>query len=212
MELIIINENKLKIMLSAEDMKKYGLFSGGDELSFPNAKHALQDILQEVRHTTGFEADTEKDRIFVQVYPSLEGGCEMFVTKMGLLCQSDRGEEIIMPAYKEQNAVAPRSTKKSLNVKRTTLTYCFEKLDWMLCACRELKRRRFCGESALYRDKEGRYYLLICQGFSEDQKSSPSCFLSEFGELENTEHARLYINENGYCICNEGAVEIMSEL
>ena len=212
MELIIINENKLKIMLSREEMKKYGIAPDDMSLSFPNARGVLRDILSEASIETDFYSDTEKNRIFIQLYPSIEGGCEMFVTKIDLICSNDSREELIMPTYKEQGIMPLKSARKPTPLKRTTLTYCFKKLDWVFAACKELKKRGFSGESALYRDKEGRYYLLLCNSFVDGQKYSPSAFLSEFAELENTEHAYLYINENGYCICNENAVETLSAL
>ena len=213
MELIIINENKLKIMLSSEDMEKYGLCADNIGTSFPQARKALKSILSDVRIETGFDTDSENDRIFIQLYPSLEGGCEMFVTKIDLIYPNKFEEEnLIMPAYKEQSIIPLKPARKPSVIKKTTLTYCFEKFEWVSCACRELKRRNFSGESALYRDKEGRYYLLVSPTLTDEQKNAPSSFLSEFGELENTEHARLYINENGKCICCENAVEIMGSL
>ena len=213
MEFLVISENKLKIMLSSEDMKKYGLKYDNIDYSFPQARIALKNILSDVQIETGFDTEKENDRIFIQLYPSVEGGCEMFVTKMGLLCPKIIEEEsLLMPAYKEQSVIQFKPTKKPAMIKKTTLTYCFDKLEWVCCACRELKRRDFSGESALYRDKEGRYYLLVSPTLTEEQKNAPSSFLSEFGSLENTEYARLYVNENGRCICQSNAVEIMSEL
>ena len=62
MELIIINENKLKIMLSCEDMKKYGLDEKDVDYSFPYAKKALKSIISDVKIETGFDTENKNDK------------------------------------------------------------------------------------------------------------------------------------------------------
>lgn len=212
MELIIINKNKIKIMLSDEDMKKYGICCGDSLQSFPKARVALKNILSDIHADTDFNTDSENERMFIQLYPSAQGGCELFVSKTDLIYQEDAQEDsLFMHAYKDQGLSPLKSAKKASAPKRTALTYCFERFEWLLTACRELYRRDFSGESSLFRDKEGRYYLVLSPAASEGQKCAPSSFLSEFGELESTEHAHLYVNENGCCICRENAVELMSK-
>ena len=82
MELIMISNSKLKIMLTSEDMKEYSLDC--NTLSYENTetRRAFWSILDEAKHRTGFDAASE--RVFVQVYPSKKGGCEMYVTKLGV--------------------------------------------------------------------------------------------------------------------------------
>ena len=90
MELIMISESKLKIMLTSEDMKEYSL--NYDNLSYENTetRRAFWSILDEAKHRTGFDAASE--RVFVQVYPSKKGGCEMYVTKLGILSGKKRAD------------------------------------------------------------------------------------------------------------------------
>ena len=78
MELIVISTTKLKVMLSAEDMKKLDFDPcGGADIS---DRVAFRNILKEARERCGFDA--LGDRVFVQYYPEKHGGCEMFVTKI----------------------------------------------------------------------------------------------------------------------------------
>lgn len=212
MELIIINKSKLKIMLSADDMKKYGIDHVNIADDSFKVHTAFKNILSEIELETEF--NTAEDRIFIQLYPSKDGGCEMFVSKMNHLSEEGNGKETAaMPTYKEQGIVQLKTAKRSANSKKDTLTYCFEKIEWLICACRELSKRGFSGESFAYKDKEGRYYLFISPVFKESEKSGiPFDFLSEFGDAENTDCTALYINENGKCICGENAVETLCDL
>ena len=80
MELILISNSKLKIMLSAEDMKKYNIeCDGGSAL-----RQGFKPVLEIAHDDCGF--DIESGRLLVQVFPSRGGGCEMFVTRVASSC------------------------------------------------------------------------------------------------------------------------------
>ena len=83
MELILISDKKLKVMLSASDMQKYELDNDTIDYDNTETRRAFWQILDEAKHKTGFDAASEK--VFIQVYPSRGGGCEMYVTKLGAL-------------------------------------------------------------------------------------------------------------------------------
>ncbi len=138
MELIIISESKLKIMLNADEVKKYDLETGcqGDI----SGRAAFRNILKEARDKCGFDAVGE--RVFVQYYPERGGGCEMFITKLG----EKRSE-------KRTNTTEKRSGY---------IIYSFEKLSDLLDTCRRLKIARYKGESKAWRETSGeKYYLTL---------------------------------------------------
>ena len=78
MELILISKSKLKIMLDEKDMKEYNI---GDETDCARAetRRAIRTILDRAKDQIGFNTDGVE--IFVQLYTSKSGGCELFVTK-----------------------------------------------------------------------------------------------------------------------------------
>ena len=82
MELIVINENKLKIIMSKTDMKNYGLDENEFYLSVTDTRKILGKILQNCTIKTGFETILPSDKILIQLYPEKGGGCELFVTKI----------------------------------------------------------------------------------------------------------------------------------
>ena len=79
METVFINKDKLKIMLTCTEMAKYRI---GDDFSRDKAEADLiiWDILDDAAVSTGF--DTAKGSFYVQMYPSKDGGCELFVTRI----------------------------------------------------------------------------------------------------------------------------------
>ena len=82
MEWIRISDNKLKIMLTAEDARRYALNCEAADYTELLTREAFREILSDVRVESGFDAADEK--LYIQMYPSKGGGCELFVTKMGL--------------------------------------------------------------------------------------------------------------------------------
>ena len=87
MELLLISESRLKIILSDADMEKYEITSDTMEGSDSETKRAIRCILDEAKRRIGF--DVCGGNIFVQIFPSKDGGCEMFVTKtVAITCVS----------------------------------------------------------------------------------------------------------------------------
>lgn len=198
MELIIIDENKLKITMSPPDMDALGVDENEFYLPTFNARELLMKIIKQSGMKTGFEKCTNDDKILLQLYPDTHGGCELFVTKIPL----EKGDDAHLSQNNER-FLLPNSTKKLTEHKKSPLTYGFENLKNVIAACRELRARKFCNDAALYHTEMGKFYLVVEQ--LDDNPSSFSC-LSEFGELENTEYCLLNSLERGECIFKNNAI------
>ena len=152
--------------------------------------------MTEARNRIGF--DTDGNQIYVQVYPSREGGCEMFVTKLGLLA-SQRHPRIL-----ERGAL------------EGGMDFVFESMEDLLAACRRLKALALLGNSAAYRSDEGGYFLLLdAVSFGRPPSLDRSRLLSvieEYGRRQNADVVRLYIREHAEIICEKNAVERLSGL
>ncbi|MBO5715709.1 MAG: adaptor protein MecA [Clostridia bacterium] len=208
MELILINENKLKIMMSENDMHKFGLDENEFYLSVSNTRAILSKILHEANIRTGFENLTPEDKILIQLYPEVRGGCELYITKITIGDTSFKEEESLMPQGDEKYLL-PKSTKKVTEHKKIPITYSFNKLDYVIAACKELIKRSFSGESSLCYLDDGKYLLFIIE---EDTINTPINCLSEFGQLENTENSYLRSLERGTSIIHQNAVEKISTI
>ena len=196
MELILINENKLKITLSEGDMKQYDLSC--DDIDYDNTetRRAFWSILDEAKHRTGFDAASQ--RVFIQLYPSKEGGCEMYVTKLSV------------KGVSEDRA---RSSHALLPLSRRFLAFSFDSINDLIAVCRRLCSIDFSGRSESYRMDNGKYLLIIDE--PEENAYIGLCehsFIDEFGKRENLRNARIMCHEHGECICADKAVEILGAL
>ena len=190
MELIQISENKLKIMLSENDMIKYALDGDDTDYSKDETRRAFRAMLSHARELSGF--DTRGERIFVQMYPSRGGGCEVFVTKLG-----DRKGEFFEVG-----------TLSKTEVKRQTGdAYGFDSLENMLAVCRYLYNcRAECRqEGKAFCDDRGNFYLSLPAGCDFAHSA-------EFSRKVNPASLDAYITEHGRCIIERGAVEILRKL
>ena len=209
MELIVINESKLKVTLSADDLCEFSL--NNDTLDYSNAetKKMFWDILSRAKQNLGFSTDGH--RVLVQLYPSKAGGCEMFVTKLGLLssdCCCDRNE-------KEGDIVGIHckpSHKKLIGNSRTGV-FGFDTLSSLLSVCRRLRDIGYDGNSAAYRCDQKKYHLFL-DGLDSYSFMPPDefTFINEYGSVENTEAMSYYIEEHGSVICSSDAVDILGVL
>jgi len=211
MELILINDKKLKIMLTAEDMVRYDIPESGLSYEEFSTRNAFRSILDEAREKTGFDSTGS---IFIQVYPSKSGGCEVYVVKK----------------TNEKNTQCPNTRSSSKKDKSQTsgkkkecFVYFFESVDRVISACASLTASRYTGESSLYFNnsktlESAGYYLVLteeialCSQNGRKKSIYKSDLAAEFGKKHNGREVLMYIKEHCSQIAPENAVAVMGEL
>ena len=185
MELLRISDTKLKVTLTEEDMERYRLDQRTIDYDTTETRSAFWQILDAAKQETGFDAGGE--RLFVQVYPSRGGGCEMYVTLVD-------GEE------------EPPEKRHELSVLSI---YRFPTLSVLLTACRKLLDLGYDRESRAF-SVDGEYCLVI--GEICERGLLQYGFLEEYGRRESGGIHLSYLSEHGVCLAEEGAVERLSAL
>ncbi len=82
MDFLVVNDSKLKIVMSRDEMKKYNIETDSVDCDEPKVRRSFWKILDEAKLRCGF--DSSGDKVLIQFYP-LSDGCEVFVTKLGTL-------------------------------------------------------------------------------------------------------------------------------
>ena len=236
MELILISNTKLKIMLNEDDMKQYKIGSEAD-CAESGTRKAIRSILERAKEQVGFNTDGEE--IFVQLYTSKKGGCELFVTKCQVReAEGSLPEEQMLPVSTDaseqrrqrkglRSAEHPLSfadtvrTQKADEEKKKApsrhasrrIAFSFPSLVELLAVCRILDRMGIRPESHAYRDDRGQTYLLLSDpeisAFSRLDRLS---FIAEYGKRENPDCLTYYISEHGSVICEKRAIETLCSL
>ncbi len=217
MELIRIDEGKLKIILTHEDLAEFEMDESELDYANTETKRMFWELLRRAKHTTGF--DTDGHRVLVQLYPSREGGCELFVTKIGILpydchcipedeedfdCDSD---EISDDEEEDDVNLSSKHSCRHSACGGHTAAFGFDSLDAMLCVCRRLLSMNYSGNSEAYRSDHGRYYLFFEKTpRADDFLPNEYSFLNEYGTSESGEELSLHLSEHGKLLCASGAI------
>lgn len=194
MELIRISDCKLKVMLTPEDMERFELDTADMDYETRKTKRAFWEILDEVKQKCGFTVGTE--RVLVQVFPSGDGGCELFVTKLtGLSAREGEGSE----------------PKRGVTmVSARTGAYRFESFDRLLHVCRELSVRGYDLESAAYAGEGEEWYLFLQEQAGASTSFSELSFIGEYGERFCGSASLTRIREHGRCVIPRDAVRLLT--
>ncbi len=182
MELILISNSKLKIMLSAEDMKEYNIECDGESA----LKRGFKPVLERAHEDCGF--DIESGRLLVQVFPSREGGCEMFITRVAISGNKE-----------EKDYTSP-----SVCILRTASD--------LLSLCRALSARGFGAGSSAYAMKEGVFALILPEFDRDERLPLEAAVIGEFAERRDCDNIEGYIKEHARPIFERDAVARLAEL
>ena len=173
MEMIMISPRQLKVMMDANDMIEYELSSDGGDGRLCR-RDALRRILRKAKDATGFDPDGA--RVTVRMFPSRDGGCEMFVTLLG---GELAGDGVKKPQGKR--------ARDGMAVDA------FGSIGELIGACKRLAGAGYSDESFAYRQYDRtRYYLAI------ESESPLAC---EMGGARMRRGAATYINEHCALIC-----------
>ncbi|MBO5938476.1 MAG: adaptor protein MecA [Clostridia bacterium] len=206
MELIRIDEEKLKIILSHEDLMEFEIDESELDYANTETKRMFWELLRRAKLSTGF--DTDGHRVLVQLYPSREGGCELFVTRLGILCHHCDFDD-----YGEDDDVNLAKHSRHSLYGEPQSAFGFDTLAPLLCVCRRLRALDYDGNSDVYHAEDGRYYLFLedvspTNSFSVDEFS----FLHEYGTSEPTDTLRTHLLEHGSPVCLGNATSLLGVL
>ena len=207
MDFIRISDAKIKVTLSQEDLDRC-VTEGERERGSGGSHGTLREILKEIRRKTGFDATGE--RVLMQMFPSSDGGCELFVTRLGKL--PDKLPDA-KPSEKPSDKPSARSSAQlpAAPPPLRSAVFVFERLSPLLSVCRHLARVGYPHLSAAYYGDDGLWYLVLQEQIPRD-RPSPLSFAEEFGTRRRAGATLAYIKEHGACVSPSNAVADLAPL
>ena len=211
MEIILISESKLKVMLTAEDLDSFSLAAEHLDYSNTETKRMFWDVLGRAKQSVGF--DTDGHRVLVQLYPSRDGGCEMFITRLGAVCHTECERD---GANEDVSVISQGNLKKAFSKsqthQKTSAAFGFDTMERMITVCRRLLSLEYEGESEAYLGDDRRCYLFLSDlEVSAYLPLDEYSFIGEYGTVENVSSLRHFIGEHARTICAEGAVARLAQ-
>ncbi len=194
MEFLLVGESKLKIVVNDEEMKLYKLdsySSGGGAV----LRRSFWSLLDKAKDEVGF--DPAGDKVLIQFYPIKSGGCEIFVTKLGILPESSAR------LVSKSNKISMLSKKKSY--------YLFNSVEDLISAAHAIKN--LIDDLSVLSDiyvSDDKYYLSIEEYGKGGEPIEFPCIL-EFGEGLAADLGA-YISEHAVCLAKGDGVDRFSAL
>ena len=194
MEVLLIGEAKMKIVLTAEETKKYALDIPEPSKEAHKARRAFWNVLDEARRRARF--DPAGDKVLVQFYPMESGGCEIFVTKLGILSPSTA------KLVSESDRVTLLSKSRAF--------YAFSTADDAIGAAVAIKNHPsgVIPKGDLY-FLSGIGYVIAIEEFGKGDEQCEFASLIEYGRRLSSELAS-YISEHGVLLIKETAIKEIS--
>ncbi|MBE6694654.1 MAG: adaptor protein MecA [Ruminococcaceae bacterium] len=238
MELIRIGEGKLKIMLTLPDMEKYHLDCEELDCTSEDTREAFRHIFDDACAEVNF--DTEGERLFIQLYTSRGGGCEIFVTKIQTPHTERANSDALTPperallerltekteqtdtsnkqinSGKKDNRMSISTREKeaapSVKTRLRPFIFAFDGIDPLISVCRRLAKMSERLESRAYIDQNNTAYLvLFLPSGGYYRIGDRYAFIAEYGKRIMSEGAEERLCEHADLICPENAVYLLSK-
>lgn len=197
-----LNDDKLQILISKDDLRERDLKKWDIVPYNPVAQKMFQDILEEAYQVCGFEVEQDT-QLMIEAYPVTGESMLLTVTKVGATGKGlleldlfDQQEEHYIEEFLSDDAIMQNPDE---------MVYSFEDLEDVIQVAQRLGEEATV-QSVLY--KCGRKYYLILD--SAEVLDYSMSLLSEYGDLEDISSA--YMTEHGQLIIGEDAMRHLASL
>ncbi len=86
MKLYRLGQNEIRICLTQEDLGRYCVTAEDFDYDSSKGRRVFRELFDLAKEETGFDA--AKEKVYIQLYPKKNGGCEIFVTKLEKECDA----------------------------------------------------------------------------------------------------------------------------
>lgn len=180
-----LSRNTVKITLTGKDMKDYSIKTESLRSRSAESKRSLTSFLKKFQSESSLFPDHKAERLFLEAFPSDDGGCILYVSTLG--------SDILPPPETE---------------RRTTPLMCrTDTLGDTARLCRSLTGK--VRTSALYRLGSG-YWLII--KVQTANAALVSRIVGEYGSLSDDPTDIACVTEHGTPVCPASAVSKLAGL
>ena len=184
----------MKIILTKEEAREYSLDLGDTVKDTQRSRRILWRVLDDARKSVSF--DPSGDKVLVQLYPMKEGGCEIFVTKLGILS--------------EASARLVSDSDRITLLSKSLGFYLFASAEDLHRAARAIKNHPsgiIPKGDLYYVDNVG--YVLMIEEYVRGRDGAEFMSILEFGKKLSAELAS-YISEHGNLLFADNALDMIS--
>jgi adapter protein MecA 1/2 len=197
-----INENKIKITLSLNDLEERNIDLESLNINSPATQELFWDMMEQAEIELGFNASDSQ--LCIEAVPDSQDGFIITITKL----DEDGDFESIHKYIKNRFRKSDLSVKKkSRKVCSTISVYSFKDFD-DICALSKTVNSIYSGESTLYRLKNVYYLILTKNALNTTDVKKFDALLDEYGsKVSDVNFYEGYLNEHGTKLIEFNAFE-----
>lgn len=200
-----INENKLRVFLSFDDLEDRDIDLATFNYNTPETQELFWDLMEQAEVELGFDA--LESQLCVEAVTDVDHGFIITITRMDDEGEFESIQKFIKNRYKRKELT---TRKKAVNLVSTVSIWHFEDFGALTTVCRFLENRHT-GSSGAWRCDD-KYYLVLYG--AENPTGGLQRFediLSEHGDrMQNTGFLEGYLNEYGTQLAQTDAISTLS--
>lgn len=201
-----INENKLRVFLSFDDLEDRDIDFEAFNYNTPETQELFWDLMEQAEVELGFDA--MESQLCVEAVTDVDHGFVITITRMDDEGEFESIQKFIKNRYKRKE-LTPR--KKATTLISTVSIWGFAGFDALASACRHIGSRHT-GSSSAWRCED--QYFLVLYG-AENPEGGLRRFediLSEHGDrMQNTGFLEGWLNEYGTRLVPSDAIAAMAQ-
>jgi len=201
-----INENKIRIFISFEDLEARDIDLGSFSYNSPETQELFWDLMEQAELEFGF--DTNESQLCIEAVSDMEQGFIITITKLDDDGEFESIQKFVKNRYKRRDL---KIKQKTSHICSSILIYNIHLFDDLCTLCKRIESI-FTGESCVY-TAEGEYYLVLSRVDGNVLNTHLfDCILSEYADkVDNPSFFESYLNEHARLLIPEKAVQILSQ-
>jgi adapter protein MecA 1/2 len=198
-----INDNKLRVFISFDDLEDRDIDLESFNYNTPETQELFWDLMEQAEVELGF--DSMESQLCVEAVTDVDHGFIITITRMDDDGEMESIQKFIRNRSKRKEPVIRKKTAESAS---TVTIYCFGDLEAATGACRRVSPLQAGSGSSVW-SCENNYYLVLAG--MENPAGNQRRFediMTEYGDrVSNTSFFEGYLNEYGVCMIPANALE-----
>lgn len=200
-----INENKIKVTISLNDLEERNIDLNSINYNSPATQELFWDMMEQAEIQFGFNASDSQ--LAIEAVPDDSEGFVVIITKLDDDNDFESIQKIIKNRFKKTDL---KMKKKSQTLCSSIVIYSFNSFE-DLCQLSNRLRYIYFGESTLFKLKNVYYLILTKSNWSVSNIKLFESVLNEYGtKVHNTSLYEGYLEEYAVKIIEFNALEVIN--
>lgn len=201
-----INDNKIKVTISLNDLAKRNIDLSSLNYNSPATQELFWDMMEQAEAQFGFNAADAQ--LVIEAVPDSDSGFVVTITKV----DEDGDFESIQKYIKNRFRKADlRVKKRNKKICSAVSIYSFHDFESLCLLCKRLEGI-YSGESTLYKCRETYYLSITRNNYASSNLKQFDLLLNEYGNrVSNVYFYEGYLCEYGQKVIEDNAIDIINK-